>query len=162
MKYENDYLNDIDDGNKMKSLTNSAILELLDSDQKKELYWILRKEYLESLPKSYVTVEKKIIEMREKYSDLVWYARRRPEDIDFPGVQKAIDDVEEKYPDDVEKYQDDPDWKHGFNSGALAISRLLRPYALDENYRKEFEEDWVDTRDSEIEFATRHFPDLNT
>lgn len=81
--------------------------------------------------------------MRDKYFDLVKYARRKPriEDIEYT---KYIEDIKRKYPDEVSKLGDDPDWEHGFNSGMLAALRFFQIVNLSE-------EDKLDDDGDEIE-----------
>lgn len=66
----------------------------------------------------------------KKYNDLLWYARKHPEDINIPGVKQNMERIEQLYPEDIaalkgeDKFADDPerhaDWAHGFNSGCAA------------------------------------------
>ena len=88
------------------------------------------------------TIEK----LREKYLDLVWYARAprdgrqkkvtlqaarhrhpdTPEDI-LQGLLEQAQRIERMYPDEVAKLNDRnaDNWDHGFNSGMLAALRLI-------------------------------------
>ncbi len=68
--------------------------------------------------------------LKEKYLDLVWYARsginlykHRPEVTE--QVLKMRAKVEEMYPDEIEQYNRNGDFSHGFNSGCLAAFRLI-------------------------------------
>ena len=84
-------------------------------------------------------------EMYHKYSDLVWYARTKPENIDIPGVRESIQRIEESYPEDVKNLkEDDSNWFHGFNSGCLASFGLI----MEMNY--------------DMEFGLENFPMLDT
>lgn len=61
--------------------------------------------------------------MEQKYFDLVWLARKRPED--RAVAAEAIDRVLREYPDEVARLGGEHgDWEHGFNSGCLAAFRL--------------------------------------
>ena len=92
------------------------------------------------------TKEEKINEMAEKYFNLVWYARRSPEQVEqysSPAREQAMDaikEIERKFPDDVAKICSPQrgDFWHGFNSGALALLRLIQ--GLDAATTKEEEE----------------------
>jgi hypothetical protein len=67
----------------------------------------------------------RLIDMEGKYSDLVWLARKRPEDSLIAGVQSSIDHVEKSWPKECEELRgDESDWHHGFNSGCLAAFRF--------------------------------------
>lgn len=84
-------------------------------------------------------------EMYDKYSDLVWYARTKPENIDILGVRENIIRIEESYPEDVKNLKDDDsNWFHGFNSGCLASFGLILEMQID------------------IEFGLENFPMLDT
>ena len=70
----------------------------------------------------------------QKYSDLVWYARKRPrKDGYWEMVPKDIRDrvmagqmeVEKKHPLEVSRLYQDDNFHHGFNSGVLATVRVL-------------------------------------
>jgi hypothetical protein len=80
---------------------------------------------LERLESKMATL-KLIIKEKCDYSfDLVWYARRRPEDFELAIVRQNVAEVERKYPDHVRSYENNPNWTHGWNSAHLALSRLL-------------------------------------
>lgn len=54
--------------------------------------------------------------------ELVWYARSRPGECEDGKLK-----VEQKYPKEVKKLiDDDTNWQHGFNSGLLAVSNLVK------------------------------------
>jgi hypothetical protein len=68
-------------------------------------------------------------QLEKKYETLVWYARKSPQQIaTFPGLQAAIDRVEQQYPDETAALRSAQcgDWSHGFNSGMLAAARLVQ------------------------------------
>ena len=91
----------------------------------------------------------------EKYSTLVWYARKHPKDDpswdDVPadimkGAFDAMDDAESTYPEDIEDLAGrDGDWHHGFNSGVLAAIRLI-----------------MTAKNESVEAAVDNFPELDT
>lgn len=151
------------------SLTSSAVMQILSSDRLDELYKLLKIRHKNNLPHDHVSVKDKLDELGEKYFDLVWYARKYPEDREIPEVNKQMTRVEEEYPLEIENYlnSNDPDWQHGFNSGALAIIRLLNTYAIDEDDDENICEcdcdecEWP-SRKSQIEYAEELFPFLDT
>lgn len=73
--------------------------------------------------------------IERKYFELVSYARKPPaEDEAFwgtlsekskDGVRAAGMEIEKKYPLEVSRLYQDTNWHHGFNSGVLAIVRVL-------------------------------------
>jgi hypothetical protein len=78
-------------------------------------------------------------ELTNKYYELVWLARRTPEDFENPLIKNLIDDTCSKFPEEsVELLEgENSQWTHGFNSGMLACLRLLScariyPHNLDE------------------------------
>ena len=65
----------------------------------------------------------KLVAMEQKYFDLVWLARSRPEDGERAAAKR--DEVRRRYPDEVRELSGDhSDWQHGFHSGCLAALRL--------------------------------------
>jgi hypothetical protein len=68
-----------------------------------------------------------IIELEDKYFDLVWYARKTEEDYNtIPKAKENMDRIQNQYPDEVASlYADDSNWEHGFNSGMLAGMRYI-------------------------------------
>ena len=79
---------------------------------------------------------KRVSEMSDKYLDLVWYARSPHKSVIRDVYNKNSDDIiesalnaqariEEKYPDDIDTFNESPDFKHGFNSGMLAALRYV-------------------------------------
>lgn len=65
--------------------------------------------------------------MEEKYSNLVWYARKTNNDyLTIPVVADLMDELGDEYPDEVEGIcGEHGDWHHGFNSGCLAAFRMI-------------------------------------
>lgn len=128
------------------TLSSSAILTLLSPYQQEELYYNLRKKHYERRPKDYISIQDKIYELEDKYFDIVWYARKTEEDRQhILAVGEKMTRIEEMYPREIHELMHNPDWSHGFNSGALAICRLLSAYACD----SEAEDDTV----KEISFS---------
>ena len=68
-----------------------------------------------------------VIELEDKYFDLVWYARKTLEDYNtIPKVKENVDRIEEMYPIETKNLiNDDGNWEHGFNSGMLAGMRYI-------------------------------------
>ena len=153
----------------MNTLSTSGILALLNPEQQKELYYALQMV----VPPTNTDVKPKLKELEQKYFDLVWFARSRPENKNIPGVKAKLDKVKADYPKEVEGIKGpNGDWQHGFNSGLLACTRLVSAYALPHNYRctdgncdsdsDDDESDSVVGKANEIEFANREFPSLDT
>ena len=65
--------------------------------------------------------------LEEKYFNLVWLARKYPEDYKNPKIAPQIKEVKDLYPDDVAHLScpKEGDWAHGFNSGCLATFRYI-------------------------------------
>ena len=83
----------------------------------------------------------------ELYEALVWYARADKTDPAHPG-RSEIERVRENNPEEVAALCGEAgDWHHGFNSGCLAIARLVTG--------------WLGTK-AESSAAEREFPDLGT
>jgi len=81
----------------------------------------------------------------KKYFNLVWYARSTP---DEPTSQSGRQRVEAAWPTDLEELRsDDSNWQHGFNSGCLAVLRLVQGLL---------------GSDDDAEFARQEFPFLDT
>jgi hypothetical protein len=101
-------------------------------------------------------IESILKEFHDKYTDLVWYARRSPEDL--VGLPVDIRDkmlenltrVSRTWAEEVEELgdPDEGDWHHGFNSGAMAAFRLFLGLLSEDP--------------EEIEFSLDCFPDLDT
>ena len=78
-----------------------------------------------------------LINLLDKYEELVWYARKpRIDRVDqdysnLPEemrdlVKQCIRSTEEKYPEEINSLKtDSSNWEHGFNSGCLASLRLI-------------------------------------
>ena len=66
-------------------------------------------------------------ELMEKYCDLVWLARKLPDDWENPIIKLHIDVVCNTHPTETNDllYSDEQNWHHGFNSGILAALRLV-------------------------------------
>jgi len=60
----------------------------------------------------------------QKYFEMVWYARRRPEHLKIEGVKKKWEETEQKYQNEF-SFPNGGDWEHGFNSGCLAAFRCV-------------------------------------
>lgn len=141
------------------------VLKTLNEYQQNELYHILKKKHEEQTESEYPSLHEKTHEMMDKYGDLVWYARKFPEDRRIPGVVEAMTEVENKYPKELQDFNKNPEWTHGFNSGMLAASRLFHAYSLDPDWTEIISNDDSDiiiTRDTEIEMAEDMFPCLDT
>ena len=130
----------------------------------------------------------------EKYFDLVWYARKHPQvDTEYWGRQapdirngafRAMEKIEQKYPDEVAKLNGEfpakfnsqnipeelrerltkaftnTDWEHGFNSGCLAAFRFALTAIDRDFYWNDELEEWFPT--GGIEDAIDLFPELDT
>ena len=97
-----------------------------------------------------IDVDERILEalvrLEKKYFNLVWYARKSPEDIHVPEIEKPMKVVEFLYEEEVENIKgENGDWHHGFNSGALAAFRYLMSIV-----------------DFGIQHAEESFPELDT
>jgi hypothetical protein len=112
-------------GSAVDSLTVKSILALLSTERMIELFDVLEM----TIPERPDSIQKKIDALETKYFDLVWLARRNPQqDAGMDCYQRVV----KQYPEELLKLQDpdNGDWQHGFNSGMLACVRLLRAYAL--------------------------------
>jgi len=91
---------------------------------------------------------KLMLENCEKYFDLVWYARadrkKLLEGEHYEGL-KAMQEIEQKFPEEIKSLGEDDNWSHGFNSGMLAASRL-----------------YLEMIEGDIEFALSNHPDLDS
>ena len=57
----------------------------------------------------------------DKYNNLLWYARSKPEDININGVKEARERVEREFAEEVAELEgEQSDWQHGFHSGCCA------------------------------------------
>ena len=67
-----------------------------------------------------------IIEKHDKYVDLLWYARSKPENESIKGVKENKERIEKLYPTEVKELQSERgDWSHGFHSGIVAALRYI-------------------------------------
>ena len=68
-----------------------------------------------------------VIEKEQKYCDLVWYARKTPDQYNtIPKVKENVDRIEKLYPTETKNLVSETgDWEHGFNSGMLAGMRYV-------------------------------------
>jgi hypothetical protein len=74
-----------------------------------------KKELLETLQQT-----------RDKYVDLLWYARSGPENETIKGVKENKERIEVSYPYEVkELHSENSDWQHGFHSGMVAALRYI-------------------------------------
>ena len=95
-------------------------------------------------------VRQQLMELEEKYFDLVWYARTNPrfledDHISMPGLVR----IRMSMPDECNKLNGEhANWQHGFNSGCLAAFRLALGL--------------LSRRPSERELAKDSFPFLDT
>jgi hypothetical protein len=134
-----------------------------------------------------IKIAQKIIkERKDKYFDLVWYARKTPENMKIKVVKDNMKKIREKYKNEIAELENDnSSWVHGFNSGMLASLRLISgilndmPNELFENEETgepldttcncKIEENGEITHTNDdckmkaqIEFATENFPMLDT
>lgn len=87
-----------------------------------------------------------IIEKHDKYVDLLWYARSKPENESIKGVKENKERIEKLYPNEVKEFQSERgDWQHGFHSGMVAALRYI--LTMDE---------------SGLEQANEWFPELDS
>jgi len=121
-------------------------------------------------------VIKELIDLEDKYRDLVWYARSGVDlDSKEPDLKEKIftarERIEESYPKETWKYNNidlEPvlakitsrDWEHGFNSGCLAAFRFVLTASGTNTY---FDEDLGE----EVSYgglpeAQSDFPELDT
>jgi hypothetical protein len=87
-----------------------------------------------------------IQKMEEKYSRLVWYARKTPENYRIAAVKESMTEIQKLYSEEVEQLtSDNSDWFHGFNSGMLAAMRFIQSMEQEN-----------------IETAKENFPELDS
>ena len=73
-----------------------------------------------------IQIEKKIRELEDRYCDLVWYARRGYLDPKVPAQDEEIERIRRQMFVEVLKLRGPHSrYHHGFNSGCLAILRLV-------------------------------------
>ena len=89
-----------------------------------------------------------VAEKYNKYNELLWYARKRPEDLLVDSIAKQMKKVESNSPDEVSELQgENSDWQHGFHSGCnAAFSYILT--CLDKEMGKETADEWFPDLDS--------------
>lgn len=91
-------------------------------------------------------LQEKLLELEDKYYQLVWYARKSFEDFSIPGVEAAAKSVEFLFENETNDLNGkDGDWYHGFNSGVLAGVRFA-----------------LTAKEYGIEQAEFDFPELDT
>ena len=145
-----------------------------------------KNEYLAKTDKSLENKREEILDLlaeyKNKYFDLVWYARKQPkENKEYwdkvpndirESAFKGMKRVEEKYPKEVKELSQEtrfthPDWSHGFNSGCLASLRLAftalsKTGDWDEYFIDELEDDEEFELPTPIDLAVEQFPFLDT
>ena len=141
----------------MKSLLTTesmiSLVKTLNPDQQKDLLHALEN----IIPSSKDDLCSRLEALEEKYSELIWIAR-----VD-PDLVMGDENLRKLYQERVEKHRPDvmnlntnaADWHHGFNSGMLACTRLLRAYALPRNHRVIVQREEIPRKDME-EFLSRH------
>jgi hypothetical protein len=72
-------------------------------------------------------LEEIVAEKYNKYNELLWYARKQPEDLLVDSIAKQMKKVEWNSPEEVSELQgENSDWQHGFHSGCnAAFSYIL-------------------------------------
>jgi len=67
-----------------------------------------------------------ILHKQDKYVDLLWYARSKPENESIKGVKENKERIQKLYPNEVKKLQSERgDWQNGFHSGMVAGMRYI-------------------------------------
>ena len=72
-------------------------------------------------------VHDEIKNLEQKYFEMVWYARRQPEDFEHEAVRKKMKEAEQRWKNDFSfpgRCGTDAA-SHGFNSGCLAAFRFV-------------------------------------
>jgi hypothetical protein len=117
------------------------IKEKLTDNEYKEICDVLSAAHKKDLIKNKNKFKERIKEFEEKYFNLVWFARS---DSMEPNIVAIREEVIEKYPEECEKICDEEEgnWAHGFNSGALATSRLFMSYFSDKEEITQAESDF--------------------
>jgi hypothetical protein len=77
----------------MYSENTLARMALFTKDEKQELFYALEA----SLPPDEMSVAVKLKALEQKYFDLVWFARSRPENANIPGVKANKDRITAAY-----------------------------------------------------------------
>ena len=66
-------------------------------------------------------LEELIAKKYDKYNNLLWYARSKPEDINIKGVKENKERIEREFAEEVAELEgEQSDWQHGFHSGCCA------------------------------------------
>jgi hypothetical protein len=89
-----------------------------------------------------------IEEKYNKYNELLWYARKGPDDLIVDSIAKQMKKVEWDSSAEVSELQgENSDWQHGFHSGCnAAFSYILT--CLDKEMGKETADEWFPDLDS--------------
>lgn len=99
-------------------------------------------------------------ELKYKYYNLVWAGRCSDHSM-IPYIE-----VERKFSEEIKRLKSSSgDWEHGFNSGALAVLRLLEPYSQKDDWTINIESETglsQLSKDDLIELAEEEFPMLDT
>ena len=67
-----------------------------------------------------------VAEKYNKYNELLWYARKGPDDLLVDSIAKQMKKVEWDSPEEVSELQgENSDWQHGFHSGMVAALNYL-------------------------------------
>jgi hypothetical protein len=89
-----------------------------------------------------------IEEKYNKYNELLWYARKGPEDLLVSNIAKKMKEVEWNSPEEVSELQgENSDWQHGFHSGCCAAFSYVLS-CLDKELGVEFAEEEFPMLDS--------------
>jgi len=66
-------------------------------------------------------LEEIIAKKYDKYNNLLWYARSKPEHINIKGVNENKERIEREFAEEVAELEgENSDWQHGFHSGCCA------------------------------------------
>jgi hypothetical protein len=114
---------------KLKKLETEKELEKAIILSKRKNQFLYSQELNDDISPRWKRAESKIHEIMNKYLDLVWYARKNPEELlkeERYEILNLIKDYEEKYPEETSDLNsEEGNWHHGFNSGMLAATRLV-------------------------------------
>lgn len=93
-------------------------------------------------------LEELVGEKYDKYNELLWYARKRPEDWSVDSIAQIMKKIELNSPDEVLELQgENSDWQHGFHSGCnAAFSYVLT--CLNKDLGVETANEWWPEMDS--------------
>lgn len=155
-------MEDTDFVNKLQALSPEQLLSFLTQSQKDAICLAVER-------KDESVLLGRLEELRGKYFDLVWMARKSPKDLKDPNLKRIFNETSAKYPGELQKLQGpEGDWRHGFNSGMLASVRLIGEYIspLDNVFHPEYAEELLkegkSLRQEAIKKAERDFPVLDT